>query len=146
MCILITFQTIILSARLAFLGFYLYTAAFITWHVIPVVFIFLISDYARRSPDKHSRLFWEPRQFFKLVWRLRRYSLSTTYEHVHLILLGWIVLSVSRAFPLDFRPCSSFFKVHQLGCIIQVMVPSLVAHRLYSLARQLSPFLLFYLL
>ena len=108
--------------------------------------IFLINDCARRSPDKHSRLFWEPRQFFKLVWRLRRYSLSTTYEHVHLILLGWIVSSVSRAFPLGLGPCSSFFNVRQLGCINQVMVPLLVARRLYSLARQLSPFLLFYLL
>ena len=114
--------------------------------LFPSFSYFLISGCARRSPGKNSHLFWEPRQFFELVWRLCRYSLSTTYEHVHRILLGWIVSSVLQAFPLDFRPCSSFFNVHQLGCIIQVMVPSLVARRLYSLTCQLSPFLLFYLL
>ena len=101
---------------------------------------FLISDCARRSPGKHSYRFWEPRQFFELVGRLRWYSLFATYEYILLI------SSVSRAFPLEFRPCSSFFKVYQLGCIIQVMVPSLVARRLCSFTRQLSPFLLLYLL
>ena len=115
--------------------------------LFPSFSYFLISDCARQSPGKHSRLFWEPRQFFELVWRLRWYSLSATYEHVHLILLGWIVSSVSRAFPLGLRPCSSFFKVRRLGSFIHVMVPLLlVARRLYSLAHQLSPLLSFYLL
>ena len=90
--------------------------------------IFLISDCARRSPGKHSCLFWEPRQFFfELVWKLRRYGLCSTYEPVHLILLGWIVSSVLQDFPLGLRPCSSFFKVHRLGSFIHVMCNGFVA-------------------
>ena len=46
--------------------------------LFPSLSYFLISDCARQSPGKHSRLFWEPRQFFELVGILRQYSLFAT--------------------------------------------------------------------
>ena len=50
--------------------------------LFPSLSYFLISDCARRSPGKHSRLFWEPRQFFELVGRLRQYNLFATFYFV----------------------------------------------------------------
>ena len=71
------------------MGFCLYIVAFNTWHVIPVIFIYIYflstSDRARRSPSKHSVCFGNSISFMNwfgnpvgmvFVWLMRLSILS----------------------------------------------------------------------
>ena len=97
-----------LSARLGFWAFVCIQLYLFRGMLFPSFSYFLISDCARRSPGKYSRLFWEPRQFFELVWNLRWYGLCATYEPVHLILLD--SLASFTGFPLGFTTLFVIFQ------------------------------------